>query len=169
MLQFWLKVYQAELFSRLWGNSKCGQCRFIVFVCKIPSLKRITHPYILSLRSILILSFRPFLSISGGFFTFGFPTKILYAFLTSHLHAACPDHHKFLMSFPLTCVSLCCRQMERRPDEGGSNHPCYFDELLPDYTAQQPKTKPSLHSPPPWEPQISQHLVVPYFLDSKAP
>jgi hypothetical protein len=45
-----------------------------------------------SLRSILILSTHLHLCHCSGFFPYGFPTKILYAFLFALLCATCPAH-----------------------------------------------------------------------------
>jgi hypothetical protein len=50
----------------------------------------------------------------------------------------------------------CCsiiRTMSHRLDDGGK-HLWNVGELLPDYTAQQPRREPSSHSPP-WKPEIS--------------
>jgi len=48
------------------------------------------------IQSILILFSRLCLDLSCGLFPSGFPTKIVYAFLISAIHARCPAHHIFL-------------------------------------------------------------------------
>jgi hypothetical protein len=48
------------------------------------------------LRFILILFTHLRVGLPRGLFTFGFPTGILYAFLFSPIHAACPSRHIFL-------------------------------------------------------------------------
>jgi hypothetical protein len=49
------------------------------------------HPLTVSLRSILILSYLC-LGLPSGLFPSGFPAKILYTFLTSNMHATCPNN-----------------------------------------------------------------------------
>jgi hypothetical protein len=50
----------------------------------------------------------------------------------------------------------CCPPQKgtHRPDDGGNKHLWNVGELLPDYTALQPRRQPSSYSPP-WEPEIS--------------
>jgi hypothetical protein len=49
-----------------------------------------SHP--ISLRSILILSTHGSLGLPSGLLPFGFPNKILYAFLFYQIRATCPAH-----------------------------------------------------------------------------
>jgi hypothetical protein len=49
-----------------------------------------SHP--ISLRVTLILSFHLCLCFQSGLFPSGFPTKILYTFFMSQMHATYPDH-----------------------------------------------------------------------------
>jgi hypothetical protein len=51
-----------------------------------------TQPHPISLRSILILSSYIRLGLLPSVFPFGFPIKILYAFLFSSIRATCPAH-----------------------------------------------------------------------------
>jgi hypothetical protein len=58
------------------------------------------------------------------------------------------------------CLPGCCAVMStHRHDEGGSKYLWNVGELLPDYTAQQPRRQPSSYSPP-WELQISLSFIM---------
>jgi hypothetical protein len=59
-------------------------------------------PDTISLRSILILSYHLRLGLPAGLFPYGFPTKILYAFVSSSMLAACcPPHLPQIYQFRL--------------------------------------------------------------------
>jgi hypothetical protein len=65
-----------------------------------PDQSSLYHP-ILSLRSILILSFYLCVGLPGGLFPCGFPSKILYAFLFASMYATwlMPIPSSFTYSF----------------------------------------------------------------------
>jgi hypothetical protein len=48
----------------------------------------------------------------------------------------------------------CLHHQGKQPDDGGSKYLWNVGKLLPDYTAQEPRTQPSSYSPP-WEHEIS--------------
>jgi hypothetical protein len=55
-----------------------------------------THPYSISLTSIILLSSHLRLGLQCGLFPSGFPAKIFYLFLISPMRATCPPHLIFL-------------------------------------------------------------------------
>jgi hypothetical protein len=57
-----------------------------------PMLSQSVHAMSSYLRSILILSFCLGLDLASGLFPYGFPTKILCAFVVFPMHDTCPVH-----------------------------------------------------------------------------
>jgi hypothetical protein len=73
--------------------------RLIIVFSRAPEpLESSPQPYILFLRSILIVSPHIYLRILSGLFLLGIPIKILYAFVISAVCTTCPAH---LISFDL--------------------------------------------------------------------
>jgi hypothetical protein len=60
--------------------------------CLKPDQSSTYHSILSLLRSILILSTHLCLVLPSGLFPYDIPTKILYAFLFSPIHATCPAH-----------------------------------------------------------------------------
>jgi hypothetical protein len=60
--------------------------------CPEPDQSSPYHTILFLLRSILILSYHLRLVLPNGLFPSGFPTKILYAPVFSHMRATCPTH-----------------------------------------------------------------------------
>jgi hypothetical protein len=58
------------------------------------------------------------------------------------------------LAFVLTLLNLRVCYWATSPDDGGSKNLWNIGKLLPDYTAQHPRSQPTSYSPP-WEPEIS--------------
>jgi hypothetical protein len=77
-----------------------------------------THPQLISLRSLLTPSSHLRLGLSSGLFPSGFPTKTLYTFLPTPMHATCPTYLHFsvprsfcqrILPGPRLCDTFCNR------------------------------------------------------------
>jgi len=100
--------------------------------CSLPWARRIqsTVSHLMSLRSILILSSHLRLRLPSCLFSWGFPTKILFAFLISPKRPTYPDHIKF---FNLTNLIIFAEGYKLR-----SSSPCPFLPLESKYSPQHP-------------------------------